>query len=429
MIVNGSEIVVTARSLSNEIEVPLGVSVAGTPGAGVAVFRVTGSTPFLEPFVDLSVTATGPGVSMSYNYTLLVDPVGPGGICADTTFRFPDLEQARGDATDSNTEAPKAIEDHQRGPDYPGDRVEADDQGQLAKLNASAGSRWDETAALEMELMVVLEDLDRTSRANAEMSARFDALSAQIDQYEAQLQQQEEQLAETLSALSRTAATQVAAQPAPVTAPPLPTLSGDGRKESSTPPTPGASETADDGNLGHYNIKVSAAKEFELNGPPGSMNVWIGPPAFTPETTEGEVSALNTIMNEGDFAEIEPFGPAFVFEPPVSGCIRIGRGGSDTSFQVTPQQRGEYQIGANVLLYTDSACDIAPVSRGSKRTTVTVIVSGSNMLESLAFDAWYMFREQFRLFIGSAFAIFFGLLLFLMRKKIAARFGYVHDGT
>ena len=204
-ITDGNEVVVTARHATQGGDVPLAVSMIRVTEPGIATFRATGTRPFMEPFLDLTVTAAIPGASLSSNYTLLVDPVSPGDLCADPAFPFPDiprevareaepepevkLEPAPADVIDSRSmlsrtrEEPPSTADPEPAPSLRTER---------AQRNTTGGDSG--ATELQEELATVREDQARVAQDNADAARRIEELQAQLEQFQKILESQDDQM-------------------------------------------------------------------------------------------------------------------------------------------------------------------------------------------------------------------------------------------
>lgn len=180
-----------------------------------------------------------------------------------------------------------------------------------------------------------------------------------------------------------------------------------------------AARTLDD-----YAVVVSAEETIRKPGRPGEMRVWIGDPQFKPATPVGMRSGETAIPAKSDTAKVTPFAPGIEVEPKESVCERIDPGGSEVRFQLKPVEKGVFKVGADVALYDSADCSGAPIPRTAATVRVEVVVDvpavvGSRVLELLTV-AW----EAFLKFWGEAVALFFALLLFLLRKRLAKWFGF-----
>jgi len=191
-----------------------------------------------------------------------------------------------------------------------------------------------------------------------------------------------------------------------------------GALASSAPGTPATDE--------YEKYKVELGADSILNvGIPGELWVWIGDPkykgVFRPEMNRvtGEIAAV------GDKAIIKPFVPTGLKVSPLeSECIAIDPTGSSESFELMPEKKGIYKVGATVYLYGSNDCSDTPTPKAAKKFQVEVRVDETakwnDRSEKLLDILWDKFVE----FWGAVVVLFFGAVLFLLRKKLKKWFGY-----
>lgn len=179
--------------------------------------------------------------------------------------------------------------------------------------------------------------------------------------------------------------------------------------------------------LDAYAVKLSANGHLTLPGPPGELNVWIGQTDFLPETRPGLVDSTGTIHAVGQTATVEPFGASIVFKPAETQCMRIHPTGAEVSFEIHPEASGTLSIGARIHLYSTPDCSGSPVPKGTERLQVLVEVNAEGVVWNHVLQVWEIFWEGFLDFWGYVVALFFGLLAFLLRRKVLKVFGYEHS--
>lgn len=173
-----------------------------------------------------------------------------------------------------------------------------------------------------------------------------------------------------------------------------------------------------------YTVVVAADEKIRKPGKPGEMRVWIGDPQFKPVTAAGMRSGETAIPALGDTAKVTPFAPGIEVEPKESVCERIDPSGSEVRFQLNPVEKGVFKVGADVALYASPDCSGAPIPKTAATVQVEVAVDVPVVIETglgqLLNELW----EGFLKFWGEVVALFFALLLFLLRKRLAERFGF-----
>ena len=126
----------------------------------------------------------------------------------------------------------------------------------------------------------------------------------------------------------------------------------------------------------------------------------------------------------GDYAEITPYGPGFQVSPIQQQCVKIHPSGSEVKFSITPDEAGDLTVSANIKLYTTADCSGTPVPKTAADLKVTVYVDKAKEREKKKKEFTDIFWEKLKEFWGALLAIVFGLILFLLRKKLKAWFGY-----
>ena len=201
-------------------------------------------------------------------------------------------------------------------------------------------------------------------------------------------------------------------------APPHPVA---GSKQSTT-----SLPTADQVNS--YVVKVEANKTIKMSidaGTPtsGQMTVWIGQPQFEPKNQEGMIAGSGVIQTNSIAmsARVTPNFPddpsAFKAEPDTSKCMVVEPTGSIAHFKITPMRTGQFRVGADVDLYTNTEC-AGPVA-AKTADPITVVVSAYAPTSGLLEITWSAFKN----FYKEILAAVFGLLILLFRKQLAKLLG------
>ena len=184
-----------------------------------------------------------------------------------------------------------------------------------------------------------------------------------------------------------------------------------------------------DFNPDDYSAVLDVTKELELHQK-GDLRVWIGMEDFVPEDDADMVrKEINFPANEGNFARITPYAPDFKIEPEESQIMRIVPSGSSVLFTIIPEKKGEFKISAKIELFDNPYFDGVPIPKTTNIVSVVVtvdpmvnFVAGLKKMGSVVWDA-------FMKFWGAIVALIFGALLFVTRKFVRKKTGFMGDGV
>jgi len=174
----------------------------------------------------------------------------------------------------------------------------------------------------------------------------------------------------------------------------------------------------------NYSVLLKADKKIIMPGLPGTLTVWIGDENYKPSVSDDKVHDEAEIVAVGDYAVIEPFSTAFVFEPEKSDCIQIHSTGSEEKFELTPQDRGVFEVSVKVNLYNSKDCSTSPVPKSSAILKVTVEVDNKEIVFEKLNELWEIFWEKLLEFWGAFLVVTFGLIMFLYKSKLKALFNF-----
>lgn len=176
---------------------------------------------------------------------------------------------------------------------------------------------------------------------------------------------------------------------------------------------------------GVYKVKLGVDKTISYPGPPGELRVWIGAKDAEFSFGADKAVAVDTLPAVGRTARITPFAPDFKVEPAKSICGQINPKGSSYQFSLyPPQSSGVYRVGANVELFDSNDCTGTPVPETTRTLQVQVNVDTVKVVKSHAAELWSIFWKKFLEFWAAFLALLFGLILFLLRKRLKKWFGY-----
>jgi hypothetical protein len=228
------------------------------------------------------------------------------------------------------------------------------------------------------------------------------------------------------------------AQAAPIVWPKQPSASSTkSMKHAAPPPVPGSEQSTSSSptteQVNSYLVKVEANPKIKMSidaGIPtsGQISVWIGQPQYEPKNQAGTVAASGVIHTNSVAvsAKVKPSIPddpsAFKVEPDTSMCLVVEPTGSTANFKITPMRTGQFRIGADVYLYTNSECTGAVAAKTAE--PITVVVSAYAPTSGLLEITWSAFKNFYKEILAAVFA----LLILLFRKQLAKLFG-IKDGS
>ena len=183
-----------------------------------------------------------------------------------------------------------------------------------------------------------------------------------------------------------------------------------------------------DFNPDDYSAVLDVTRELELHQK-GDLRVWIGMAGKTPEDDDEMLrGSVNFSAEEGNFARITPYAPDFKIEPEEPQIMRIVPSGSSVLFTIIPQKKGNFRISAKVELFDNPYFDGVPSPKTTNIVSVVVtvdpwvdFVAGLKKMGKVAGDAFLKFWSAF-------VALIFGALLFMTRKFVKRKTGFMGDG-
>ena len=188
-------------------------------------------------------------------------------------------------------------------------------------------------------------------------------------------------------------------------------------------------EESDVNKFDKYSVVLKADKKIVMPGLPGSLTVWIGDEDYKPTISDDKVHDEALIAAVSHYAVIEPFSTAFVFEPAKSGCIKIHSTGSEEQFELTPKEKGVFEVGVKVNLYDSEDCSNSPVPKSSSILEVTVEVDNKEIVFEKLNELWEVFWEKLLEFWAAFLVVTFGLIMFLYKNKLKKLFNFDSNNT
>lgn len=183
-----------------------------------------------------------------------------------------------------------------------------------------------------------------------------------------------------------------------------------------------------DFNPDDYAAVLDVTRNLELHQK-GDLRVWVGMTGKAPEDDDEMLrGSVNFSAEEGNFARITPYAPDFKIEPEESQIMRIVPSGSSVMFTIIPQKKGDFTISARVELFDNPYFDGVPAPKTTNIVSVKVtvdpmvgFVSGLKKMGTVVWDAFLKFW-------GAIVALIFGALLFMTRKFVKRKTGFLGDG-
>ncbi len=175
---------------------------------------------------------------------------------------------------------------------------------------------------------------------------------------------------------------------------------------------------------GVYKVELGADGELSIPGPPGELRVWIGIPSEKSHIPASMERAVDTLPAVGKTARITPFAPSFDVQPKESVCMRIIPKGSECRFSLTPKKAGTFKVGADVYLFDSADCSGTPIPQTARTMEVHVVVNTREQVREHTDQLWAVFWQKLLDFWGALLALGFGVVLFLVRKRLKKWFGF-----
>lgn len=183
----------------------------------------------------------------------------------------------------------------------------------------------------------------------------------------------------------------------------------------------GGNPTVDNG---EYEIRLGATKLVNKDSS-GEITVRIGLPGKLPEKDSTEVynSLYVGAEDVSTYARVTPRAPDFIVEPAEPQIVKV-KPSTAVSFSLIPKKVGEYSVRAQVEF--SSTEDFSSIEdsqwTNSLKVNVKVIpdVRKANRIEDLIKTVWKYLTKFWEAFV----ALFFGALLFVIRKFIKKKTGY-----
>ncbi|MBD98918.1 MAG: hypothetical protein CMO34_03665 [Verrucomicrobia bacterium] len=173
-----------------------------------------------------------------------------------------------------------------------------------------------------------------------------------------------------------------------------------------------------------YAVKLAVDDSIAL-GDSGRLLVWIGAETADYEAPEGTVSDEASLPSDaGEYAQVTPYGTGFTVSPKTKECVRIHPSGSEVPFVIIPTAEGEITVNAKIELHQMADCSDSPVPKTAADLNVVVFVDKDKAFKEKKGELLDILWAKFTEFWGALLVLFFGLIIFLLRKKLKQWFGY-----
>lgn len=177
--------------------------------------------------------------------------------------------------------------------------------------------------------------------------------------------------------------------------------------------------------LDDYFVVILDAQRVIKTRSVGELRVWIGAEVYKPIIRGDMVRDSITIpQNIAKSALIEADAPDFDVKPKEAKCIRIHPSGSSERFTLIPKKRGKFKVSAKVDLFTTDNCSGDPIRKTAETLIVSVKVDRKFWMIDRAEELLTVVWEKFLNFWGVLVTLIFGLILFLLRRKLKKKTGF-----
>ena len=191
---------------------------------------------------------------------------------------------------------------------------------------------------------------------------------------------------------------------------------------------PAAEEPASSLNADDYTAVLDVTEQMELHQK-GDLRVWIGMENYMPKEDDRMTRETTSFPgDEGNYARITPYAPDFRIEPEESQIMRIVPSGSSVLFTIIPEKKGEFKISAKIELYDNPDFEGVPIPKTTNIVSVVVSVDPKVNLMARLGQLGTVLWDNFLKFWGAVVALIFGAILFVTRKFIKKKTGFMGNG-
>ena len=191
-------------------------------------------------------------------------------------------------------------------------------------------------------------------------------------------------------------------------------------------PAPG-SKKGDDSTFdtNKYEVRLGGTKVINKDSE-GQMTVRIGLPESLPEKDTSEVynSLFVAPADIRAYARVTPRAPDFIIDSEVPQIVQVTSSGTAASFSLKPKKIGVFKVSAKVEFSSTKDFSEIDGTQWTNSLSVDVRVNSverrKNRIEELCSVAWEKIKDFWEAFV----ALFFGALLFVIRKYTKKKTGY-----
>ncbi len=185
-------------------------------------------------------------------------------------------------------------------------------------------------------------------------------------------------------------------------------------------------------NFENYKVLLGVDSLVEFPSNSNELRVWIGSESSSEANSAKFAKEMkkdsSVIPALGESATVTPIGPAFKFNPEKTQCLKIHPSGSEIRFTFEPVESGEFEVGADIYLFDSPDCSGAAIPKTAANLKVVVKVNRVSLAKIKGLEMAGVFWEKLLSFWGVLLSLFFGLLLFTIRKFLKKKFGYQEKG-
>jgi hypothetical protein len=165
-----------------------------------------------------------------------------------------------------------------------------------------------------------------------------------------------------------------------------------------------------------YAATLEVTENIKL-GNTGTVKVWVGWLKYMQKANAGMARDTTMLYTSGKYARITPSAEGCIIDKE-QDIIPIDPAGSEAKFIITPQKADEIEVSAEIEMFDNEDCLGLP-SRKNSTQVLHVKVKVDYWGE-----IWDPVWKYFKPFWISFVALFFGALLFVIRKFIKKKTGY-----
>ena len=165
-----------------------------------------------------------------------------------------------------------------------------------------------------------------------------------------------------------------------------------------------------------YAATLEVTENIKL-GNTGTVKVWVGWLKYMQKANAGMARDTTMLYTSCKYARITPSAEGCIIDKE-QDILPIDSAGSEAKFIITPQKADEIEVSAEIEMFDNKDCLGSPTRKNSTKVLhVKVKVDYWG-------EIWNPVWKYFKPFWISFVALFFGALLFVIRKFIKKKTGY-----